>query len=165
MLRTTVLFVRDLVFAIVIGLGAAFALPAFGQTPEVAYIPPAPPFVMPPYEMLASAWAIGGVTVFLVVLFLRAFLRRWLMPEEPTEVSVLLNRVLALAVGLVCGFVVPGAQMAPGVAGCVLAGIVMAAVGVFGRDVLTSSGRGLGEVLERRRVAAAAPATPVDPPR
>jgi hypothetical protein len=146
--------VLDAIFALVCGVLAAWALPARGQVPDVSWQPPATPFVMPPYEMLASAWAIGGVTVFLVVLFLRAFLRRWLMPVEPTEISVLLNRVLALAVGLVCGFVVPGAQMAPGVAGCVLAGIVMASLGVFGRDILTSSSRGLGEVIEKRREAA-----------
>ena len=135
---------RDVALSVLVGMCAWGAL-ALAQVPDVAYVPP---FVLPSLEELATAWATGGVVVFLVVLFARMLLKRWLAPPEATEVSTLLNRLLALAVGLVCGFAIPGVQVAPGWGGKVLAGIVLASVGVFGRDVVTSASRGLKEVTD-----------------
>lgn len=143
--RITPLFVRDVLVAIACGLGAAWALPAKGQVPEVAYIPP---FVMPSIEDLLTRSLTASVAVFAVVLVLRGVLRKWLAPTPSTDLSDALNRIAALAVGMVLGFTVEGIQVAPGIVGKVLAGFVVTAVAVYGRDAIVPSLRAAKQVVK-----------------
>jgi hypothetical protein len=107
-----------------------------------------PPFVMPAIEELLMRSLTASVAVFAVMLVLRGFLKKWLAPTPSTDLSDALNRIVALAVGMVLGFTVEGIQVAPGVVGNVLAGFVVTAVAVYGRDALVPSLRAAKQVVK-----------------
>jgi hypothetical protein len=137
--------VLDAIFALVCGVLAAWALPARGQVPDVSW---QPPFVMPAIEELLMRSLTASVAVFAVMLVLRGLLQKWLAPTPSTDLSDALNRIVALAVGMVLGFTVEGIQVAPGVVGNVLAGFVVTAVAVYGRDALVPSLRAAKQVVK-----------------
>jgi len=137
--------VLDAIFALVCGALAAWAVPAKGQTPEVAW---QPPFVMPSVEDLLMRSLTASVAVFAVMLVLRGFLKKWLAPTPSTDFSDALNRLVALGIGMVLGFTVEGIQVAPGVVGKVLAGFVVTAVAVYGRDALVPSLRAAKQAVK-----------------
>lgn len=178
--RTTALLVRDTLLALVVGVAAAFALPAWGQpVPEVGYIPPeAPPLpqdlqgavaqLISGADPLVAFFASGflsSVIIIAALMWLRkAFASKFDPPGGATEASRLWNMGVAMALGLLLGIStiapaipIPGRELVGWtlITARLFGGFLCATAALFGRDFYK---RGSG-ALEERREAKAAVAT------
>lgn len=134
-MRLTRLYVLPLMLGVLSTLGLMPPHYAIAQEPVGPWVPP-------DVESVIAGGLLASLLIGVVMAFLRASpLRRWLAPEPGTEMSRLLNLGLVALLGVGCGAVHLGPQIAPGTPGWLLGGLISGGLAAFGRDIIVSGTR------------------------